>query len=85
VIDVSAKPRSSSTPIPKSRSSPSRKPKERRPEPERSWDDEDRWKWIAEHAYFHSERRGFVPGFEVDDWLAAERELEQLIETPPLR
>jgi hypothetical protein len=30
---------------------------------------------IAERAYFKAERRGFVPGFELDDWLAAEREV----------
>jgi hypothetical protein len=58
---------------------------QRPPEPARSRDDEDRWEWIAERAYYRSERRGFVPGFEIDDWLAAERELEQLIERPPQR
>ena len=30
---------------------------------------------IAERAYLRAERRGFVPGFELDDWLAAEREV----------
>lgn len=30
---------------------------------------------IAQRAYQISERRGFVPGREVDDWLQAEREL----------
>ena len=33
---------------------------------------------IAERAYFKAERRGFVPGHEVEDWLAAERELAEL-------
>ena len=28
---------------------------------------------IAEIAYFFSERRGFEPGHELEDWLAAER------------
>lgn len=32
---------------------------------------------IAERAYYKAERRGFVPGFELDDWLAAEREVAQ--------
>lgn len=27
---------------------------------------------IAVAAYFHAERRGFVPGGELDDWLQAE-------------
>ena len=31
---------------------------------------------IAEAAYFHSAHRGFEPGHEVDDWLAAESEIE---------
>ena len=30
----------------------------------------------AENAYYRAERRGFLPGFEVEDWLEAERELE---------
>lgn len=40
---------------------------------------------IAERAYFKAERRGFVPGYELDDWLAAEREVVELAaaaETP---
>lgn len=31
--------------------------------------------WIAEAAYYRAERRGFEPGFETDDWLAAETEV----------
>jgi hypothetical protein len=27
-------------------------------------------------AYFKAERRGFEPGHELDDWLAAEREID---------
>jgi len=30
---------------------------------------------IAEIAYYKSEKRGFKPGHEFDDWLEAEREL----------
>jgi len=32
---------------------------------------------IRQLAYLLSERRGFVPGHENDDWLAAEREVQQ--------
>jgi hypothetical protein len=32
-----------------------------------------RRKLIAETAYFIAERRGFVPGHELSDWIAAER------------
>lgn len=31
---------------------------------------------IAESAYFRSAHRGFEPGHEVDDWLAAESEID---------
>ncbi len=31
----------------------------------------------AECAYYKAEARGFVPGHEMDDWLAAESELNQ--------
>ena len=31
--------------------------------------------WIAEAAYFRAERRGFAPGSETEDWLAAEAEI----------
>lgn len=34
--------------------------------------DEDRTRMIAEEAYFRAERRGFEPGQELADWLAAE-------------
>lgn len=30
---------------------------------------------IARGAYFRAERRGFVPGHEIEDWLAAEADL----------
>ena len=35
----------------------------------------ERWRRIAEAAYYRAERRGFCPGCEMDDWLAAEREV----------
>jgi hypothetical protein len=34
---------------------------------------------IAEAAYFHAERREFAPGGEVQDWLAAETEVDALL------
>jgi hypothetical protein len=34
---------------------------------------------IAEAAYYIAERRGFEPGAELDDWLAAEGEIDGLI------
>jgi len=38
---------------------------------------EDRAALIARAAYFRAERRGFSPGHELDDWLAAEDEILQ--------
>jgi hypothetical protein len=32
---------------------------------------------IAELAYFRAQGRGFEPGHEVEDWLAAEAEIEK--------
>lgn len=31
---------------------------------------------VAEAAYYFSEHRGFVPGHELDDWLAAESQID---------
>ena len=39
-------------------------------------DVEKRHALIAEAAYLRSERRGFEPGHEVEDWLAAEAEID---------
>jgi hypothetical protein len=40
-------------------------------------EDEDRSRRIREAAYRRAEQRGFAPGGELDDWLAAERELNE--------
>ena len=39
---------------------------------------EDRQRLIAEAAYFRAEQRGFLPGNELEDWLAAEIEVDTL-------
>ncbi|MGD9843221.1 MAG: DUF2934 domain-containing protein [Steroidobacteraceae bacterium] len=38
---------------------------------------EDRDATIAIAAYMLAEKRGFTPGHEIDDWLAAEAEVDQ--------
>ena len=38
---------------------------------------EDRRALIAKAAYLKAERRGFAPGHELEDWLAAENEVDQ--------
>jgi hypothetical protein len=40
---------------------------------------ERRREWIAQAAYFRAERRAFEPGFELEDWCAAEQEIDQLL------
>ena len=42
--------------------------------------EEGRLRRIAEAAYYNSERRGFAPGYELEDWLAAEAQINT---TPP--
>ena len=38
---------------------------------------------IAEAAYLRAERRGFMPGTETEDWLAAEAEVDALLRAGP--
>lgn len=41
--------------------------------------EEARRAMISEAAYLRSERRGFVPGHDLEDWLAAEAEVDTLL------
>jgi hypothetical protein len=41
--------------------------------------------YVAVNAYYRAERRGFAPGREIDDWLAAEAELEATRKAAPAR
>ena len=36
---------------------------------------------ICEAAYYRAERRGFCPGQELDDWLAAESEIDRTLQS----
>jgi hypothetical protein len=45
-------------------------------------DPERRDALIAEAAYFRAQRRGFAPGHEGEDWLAAEAEVDARLMTP---
>jgi hypothetical protein len=40
---------------------------------------QEREMMIARSAYFRAEKRGFVPGSELQDWVEAEAEVLQLI------
>ncbi len=37
--------------------------------------DQDFQEMIAEAAYYKAEQRGFIPGFEEEDWLQAESDI----------
>jgi hypothetical protein len=39
----------------------------------------DRYHSIAEAAYLRAEHRGFLPGYELQDWLEAEAEVDKLL------
>jgi len=44
-------------------------------------DEDIRSRMIAEAAYYRAEARGFATGYEMEDWLAAEAEIDESI--PP--
>ena len=49
---------------------------ESRPSPARFVEPEHRAGLIAQAAFFRAEKRGFSPGHEMEDWLAAESEVD---------
>jgi hypothetical protein len=60
--------------------SPSTKEPQAKAEPPsaaRGVSNEERYRMIQEQAYALAEARGFEPGHEVDDWLAAERTIDE--------
>lgn len=38
---------------------------------------EERAQWIATAAYYRAQQRGFTEGYELEDWLEAEKALEE--------
>lgn len=50
-------------------------------EPTPANDSEVRNHMIARAAYFRAERRGFIEGSELQDWLEAESEIDSMIAT----
>jgi Protein of unknown function (DUF2934) len=45
----------------------------------------DRTALIAQAAYLRAEQRGFWPGNELDDWLAAEKEVDAMLAPDGIR
>jgi len=46
---------------------------------------EERRNMIARAAYFRAERRDFLPGHELEDWLAAETDVDRELDVRGLR
>ena len=67
------------TAVPRSRTAARKGPGGTGATSEKAWAGEDRYRMIAEAAYFRAERRGFVAGSELQDWLAAEIEVDELL------
>lgn len=44
---------------------------------------EQREAMIRDAAYYHFAKRGYAPGHELDDWLAAEAEIERIATASP--
>ncbi len=42
---------------------------------------EEKRQLIAEAAYYRAEKRNFTPGYELEDWLSAEAEVENVLST----
>ncbi len=41
--------------------------------------DQERYEMIQRHAYFLAEARNFEPGHELEDWIAAERFVDEML------
>lgn len=66
-----------SSPTPRGTRSASRSAQSKaRPVPPALIDQDLRRSMIAQAAYYRAERRGFEPGHEAEDWLAAESEVD---------
>ena len=45
---------------------------------------EERYKMIAAAAYSKAEHRGFASGYALNDWIAAEKEIDRMLEAQAL-
>jgi hypothetical protein len=82
------KPRAAAAPKPATRKSPpaakssARKAAAKPAAPGRARSPVEREEMVRTAAYFRAERRGFEPGYEWEDWLAAEAEVTALVGAP---
>ena len=83
------KPRAAAAPKPATRKSPpaakssARKLAAKPAAPGRARSPVEREEMVRTAAYFRAERRGFEPGYEWEDWLAAEAEVSALAGSRP--
>ena len=49
------------------------------PAPTRRVSDQERYEMIQRHAYFLAEARNFEPGHELEDWIEAERFVDEML------
>jgi len=47
--------------------------------PARRVSDQERYEMIQRHAYFLAEARNFEPGHEMEDWIEAERFVDEML------
>lgn len=67
------------------------KPAAKAPEPRKSADEkpsppisaQELQRLVAEAAYYRAQRRGFAPGYELQDWIEAEAEVNKLMGRGP--
>lgn len=48
----------------------------------RDFSEDEQRRLVAEAAYYRALERGFAPGCEMDDWLQAEAEINQMLHMP---
>jgi len=67
------------TPAPRKAAAPRAKKSPQTPPVSATLSENQRRAMIAEGAYLRAEKRGFAPGHENEDWLAAESEVDRLL------
>jgi hypothetical protein len=72
-------PQSAEKAAPRRRGTPVKPAAESGASPGMTVSEDARRAMIAQAAYLRAERRGFGPGSEVEDWLAAEAEVDALL------
>jgi hypothetical protein len=77
--DSSQQARQKTTPVPPSAPPSDGNKNARRISSKMQVTSQEREQLIATAAYFRAQQRGFAPGYEEDDWLQAEAEVDRLL------